>query len=403
MESSDHLRADMIAALIEQGSISSPEVEAAFAAVPREKFAPEAALPAVYSARDVVVTKRDASGRATSSVSAPWLQAEMLESARLYRGAKVLEIGSGGYNAALIAEIVGDEGLVVTVDIDPFVTERARRFLAETGYPRVKVVLGDAEHAAEEHAPEGGFDAILVTVGVWDVPWGHLLAPRGRMVVPLRFSTVSRSFAFARAGGHFIGLDPTVCGFVAMQGAGAHPDQVAVLAEGAVKLTLEEGPALNVAALDQALTADRTELWTGVTVAHGESFDSMNLWIATADERLGMIWRDPARDCGLIEPAMRWYCPALIASDSFAYLAIRELPRADEAEERRWEFGVCGYGRAGAKLAQQLHDHVQLWDRDWREHPGPDFTLHPADVAVPVPPVGRIFRKRHTQLEMTWA
>jgi protein-L-isoaspartate O-methyltransferase len=44
----------------------------------------------------------------------------------------VLEVGSGGYNAALIAEIVGPEGAVVTVDINPWVTERASRFLAET-------------------------------------------------------------------------------------------------------------------------------------------------------------------------------------------------------------------------------------------------------------------------------
>ncbi|MDP4512072.1 class I SAM-dependent methyltransferase [Nonomuraea turcica] len=161
-ESPDLLRADMVARLQERESIRSPQVAEAFAKVPRERFAPEASPSAAYAVFDTVVTKRNATGKATSSISAPWLQAEMLEAAQLKPGERVLEIGSGGYNAALIAEIVGPEGLVVTVDIDPFVTERATRFLTETGYPHVTVVLGDAEHAAGEFR---AYDAILVTVG----------------------------------------------------------------------------------------------------------------------------------------------------------------------------------------------------------------------------------------------
>jgi protein-L-isoaspartate(D-aspartate) O-methyltransferase len=392
----------MVATLKERGAIRSPEVEAAFAAVPRERFAPEAPLDAAY-AQEVVVTKRRPDGRATSSISAPWLQAEMLETAKLTPGAKVLEVGSGGYNAALIAEIVGPGGLVVTVDIDPYVTERAERFLAEAGYQQVKVVLGDAEHAAAEHTPEGGFDAIIITVGIWDIPWGPLLAPAGRMVAPLRFSTVSRSFTFIRDGDHFAGTNPFLCGFVPMQGAGGLPDQEAVLADGAVRLTLEEGPALDVVALDQALTGEHTELWTGVTVGGGESFDSLHLWIATVDERLGMIWQDRDRDCGMLKLAQGWYCPVLITPDSFAYLTIREQFAADETQERRWEFGVSGYGLAGAVLARQLHDHVRTWDRTWRDHPVPTFTLYPADATPPAPAIGRIFVKRHTQLVLAWA
>ncbi|RSN11604.1 methyltransferase, FxLD system [Nonomuraea sp. WAC 01424] len=397
-DSPDRLRADMVSELRRGGWIRSPAVESAFAKVPRDRFAPEAPPHAAYAANDVVITKRGPNGRATSSISAPWLQADMLEAAELRPGAKVLEIGSGGYNAALIAEIVGPGGLVVTIDIDPFVTERASRFLAQTGYGRVKVVLGDAEHAADQHAPDGGFDAVIVTVGVWDVPWGHLLAPDGRMIVPLRFSTISRSFTFVREGGHFLGLDPEVCGFVPCQGAGKLPDQEPVLADGAVRLTLEIGPTLDAAALDRALTGDRTELWTGVTVGGEEPFDSLHLRIATVDERFGMFWQDPDRDTGLVQPAMRWYCPALITRDSFAYLTIRR----QRGTEGRWEFGASGHGRDGAELAHRLHDHVCTWDRAWRDRPEPAFTLHPADADVPAPAIGRIFRKRHTQLVMSW-
>lgn len=54
---------------------------------------------------------------------------------------------------------------MVTVDVDPWVTGRAARVLAETGHANVRVVLGDAEHAADAYGP---YVAIPVTVGAWD-------------------------------------------------------------------------------------------------------------------------------------------------------------------------------------------------------------------------------------------
>ncbi|WP_193318282.1 bacteriocin immunity protein [Nonomuraea phyllanthi] len=345
-ESPDRLRAGMVARLKEQGWIRSPEVAAAFAKAPRERFAPEA--PSLAAA----------------------------------------------YSAALIAELVGPEGLVVTVDIDPFVTERATRFLADTGYPQVKVVLGDAEHVGDEDGP---YDAILVTAGAWDCPWGRLLAPGGRLVVPLRFCGITRSITFVRYGDRLAGLDPEVCGFVPMQGTGAHEEQVAALAGGAVTLTLDGGPALDTAALDRALTGDPAELWTGVVVRPDEPFDTAALWLATHEDTFGVIWQSPDHD--LVRPVLRWFCPALITPDSFAYLTYRE----DETGERRIEFGVHGHGPLGPELARRLAAHLRTWDRDWRHHPGPRFTLHPADAMPPAPATGRIFPKRHTHLVIDWA
>ncbi|ATL25585.1 hypothetical protein [Streptomyces formicae] len=80
-------------------------------------------------ANDTVLTRHSDDGRVASSLSAPWLQADMLEAARIRPGHRVLEIGSGGYNAAL----VGPTGHVTTLDIDPAVTDRATRYLARTG------------------------------------------------------------------------------------------------------------------------------------------------------------------------------------------------------------------------------------------------------------------------------
>jgi Protein-L-isoaspartate(D-aspartate) O-methyltransferase (PCMT) len=105
--------------------------------------------------------------------------------------------GSGGYNAALIAEVVRPTGAVTTVDIDAGVIERARTCLTATGYERVNVVLADAEHGVAEHAP---YDRIIVTVGAWDIPpaWLAQLTGTGRIVVPLRFAGITRMIAFDR-------------------------------------------------------------------------------------------------------------------------------------------------------------------------------------------------------------
>ncbi|MGH3889664.1 MAG: methyltransferase domain-containing protein [Pseudonocardiaceae bacterium] len=169
------LRGRLTDELVAAGTIVSKEVEVAFRTVPRHLFAPGATLEESY-AQDTVRVKRDEHGIAISMVSAPRIQAMMLEQAGLRPGMRVLEIGSGGYHAALLAELVGADGEVTTVDIDPEVTDRARSCLTEAGYSRVNVVLADAEGGVAAHAP---FDRIIVTVGAWDIQWGFLSGIRG--------------------------------------------------------------------------------------------------------------------------------------------------------------------------------------------------------------------------------
>ena len=115
---SAQLRGALADALVADGMILSPEVEAAFRTVPRHLFAPGESLDVAYDAYSTVVPVRDAEGLLLSVVSAPQVQAIMLEMAGIEPGMRVLEIGSGGYNAALIAELTGS-GEVTTVDIDP--------------------------------------------------------------------------------------------------------------------------------------------------------------------------------------------------------------------------------------------------------------------------------------------
>ena len=109
------LRDALANSLVAGGWITSEHIETAFRVVPRHAFAlPGSSLEAAY-ADDVMRTKFDASGTCISSVSAPWLQAQMIRQAGVQPGMRVLEVGSGGYNAALLAEITGPGGRVVSI------------------------------------------------------------------------------------------------------------------------------------------------------------------------------------------------------------------------------------------------------------------------------------------------
>jgi protein-L-isoaspartate(D-aspartate) O-methyltransferase len=140
-------------------------------------------LELIYS--DEALVTRFIDGMPASSTSAPSLVARMLEFLGLGEGTKVLEIGAGtGYNAALMAEIAGDQDLIITVDVLDDVAEQTRRLLAGAGYPRIRVLARDGFDGAKEEAP---FDRIVATVGCSDISphWTGQLAEDGAMLVPL--------------------------------------------------------------------------------------------------------------------------------------------------------------------------------------------------------------------------
>ncbi|MFI9830831.1 methyltransferase domain-containing protein [Streptomyces sp. NPDC051913] len=176
--SEQQLRDAMVQHLIESGAARSPRVVAAFRKVPRHLAAPEATMAKSYDAESALVTKTDADGMDISSVSAPRIQALQMEQADIHPGMNVLEIGSGGVNAAYLAELVGDHGRVVTMDIDPEVTQRATHFLKSAGYRNVTVLTGDGGGGATDFQP---FDRIIVTVQAADIPttWVHQLTTGG--------------------------------------------------------------------------------------------------------------------------------------------------------------------------------------------------------------------------------
>lgn len=184
------LRRRLVRDLHERGVIRSDLVRDAFLDVPREAFVPEfvarEGLEAVYR-DDAIPTKFDANGIPISSSSQPTIMAEMLEELALEPGMRVLEIGAGtGYNAALLAEIVGPRGAVTTIDVDPAIARGARAALRR-GKHRATVVAGDGREGFVDGAP---YDRIIVTASADTVPraWFDQLADGGLLEVPLRLT-----------------------------------------------------------------------------------------------------------------------------------------------------------------------------------------------------------------------
>ncbi|BBA99053.1 putative O-methyltransferase [Actinacidiphila reveromycinica] len=389
----DQLKAD--------GVIVSPFVEKVMRQVPRHAFAPDTSLDDAYSPYAAVITKTGENGVQLSSVSAPQIQAMMMEQAGIKAGDRVLEIGSGGLNAAYLAELVGQEGNVTSVDIDPEVTGRARRLLDAHGYTRVRVVTADA---SQPIPGLGEVDVIMVTVGAWDIPpaWVDQLSPNGRLVVPLRMRGLTRSVAFQRVtdshGGHLESTSALVCGFVAMQGSDQH-DETQVLVNGTPEIALrfDDGAPADPHLLDNAVRTPRVEQWTGVTVALGEPFSGLQMHLAIDLPGFCVMSVDPQLDTGIVSPRHKGFSAAAVDGGTFAYVTTRRTP-----DDERAEFGVHALGPDASTFANTVAGSVRAWDREHRGGSDPLIRVHPAGTPDEAVPGDRVIEKRHSRISLSW-
>ncbi|MDR3033120.1 MAG: methyltransferase, FxLD system [Kitasatospora sp.] len=406
------LRQAMAQMVIDGGWAPSEAVRDALRTVPRHRFAPEADLADAYDGSDrAVITRRDETGKAISSVSAAWLQADMIESLRLRPGAIVYEAGSGGYNAELIAHTAGPDGRVVSVDIDPWVVRRTRAFLTEAGSGRVTAVQADAALGAPAPlVPRGGFDGSMITYNCWDISpaWHRQLAEGGRLVLPLEMGGYTRAISFERRGEVLHARSFTYCGFVRDQGQQARPAPVVPLLDGALALRFDDGPAADTNGLEEALRGRRHEVTTSVTMRAANSyFGSLQLLAATTLAgfcRLAAHHESAEAATGIAKDRD---APAILGEASLAYLIHIQTKDSDRRKNTEWEWAVRAFGEQGPELADRLVATVLAWDRHIRaeandEHADPLLTAHPAGTPDDELPAGDVLDKVHYRLVFRW-
>ena len=155
--------------------VLDPRALEAIGRAPRHEFVPFLLATAAYENRPLPIGE-------DQTISQPYIVALMTDLARVKKGDRVLEVGTGsGYQAAVLAEMGAK---VFTIEIVPRLAASARERLARLGYRDIEVVTGDGYAGIESRAP---FDAVLVTAGAPHVPPALVkqLASGGRMVIPV--------------------------------------------------------------------------------------------------------------------------------------------------------------------------------------------------------------------------
>lgn len=155
-----------------------PRVLEAMEKVPRHLFVPEYLRDQAYGDYPLPIGM-------DQTISAPHMVALMCSYLDLGEEMKVLEIGAGsGYHAAVMAELVGKNGHVYTIERFEALAEFAKENLLRAKVENVTVIVGDGTLGLPEYAP---YDRICITASAPDIPPPLLeqLKKGGKMVLPI--------------------------------------------------------------------------------------------------------------------------------------------------------------------------------------------------------------------------
>ena len=167
--------------LIQEGWLKTPRIIEAFQKIKRVDFLPEdiknlaelnEALPIGYG----------------QTISQPLVVAFMIEQLEPKEGDKILDVGSGsGWTTALLAEIVGEKGKIIAIDIVPELVEFGKNNIAKYNF----IEKGRAHffwaNGSKGYSKEAPFDRILVSAAARELSsaWKEQLKIGGRIVTPI--------------------------------------------------------------------------------------------------------------------------------------------------------------------------------------------------------------------------
>jgi len=167
-------RDELLTELVDEKILKTKAVIDAFNKVPREDFVPAEYKKHAYTNEPLPIGHGQ-------TISQPLTVAVMTELLEAKKGHKILEVGTGsGYQAAILSEIVGTVGKIITTEIIPELFEFAKKNLAR--YKNVNVLNIDGSLGYP-----GKYDRIIVAASAPSVPKPLIeqLKEGGRLVIPV--------------------------------------------------------------------------------------------------------------------------------------------------------------------------------------------------------------------------
>jgi len=210
----EHDKQVMLRKHLQGRGIHDARVLDAMARIPRERFVDEASRGEAYADRALPID-------CGQTISQPYIVALMTQALALQGGERVLEIGTGsGYQTAILADLARE---VVSIERHAELSQHAAGMLADLGYTRVKLIVGDGSLGWPDEAL---YDRILVAAAASSPPQ-HLidqLAPGGILVIPLGDRDQQMLQAIRKLGDGTQTEVLSACRFVPLVGAEGWPE-----------------------------------------------------------------------------------------------------------------------------------------------------------------------------------
>ncbi|MFH0906805.1 MAG: protein-L-isoaspartate O-methyltransferase [bacterium] len=178
---------NLIAEMICEYRLKTPEIITAFEKIKRSDFLPDGIVES--KGKDFIEEYDAPIGIGLGQTnSQPRVIAFMLELLQPKRGNKVLDVGSGsGWQTALLCNVVDSKGFVYAIERIQKLKNFGEKNVGKYGFDNVKFICGDGSKGLPDKAP---FDRIIVAASANEIPKAlkEQLKIGGRLVIPVRDS-----------------------------------------------------------------------------------------------------------------------------------------------------------------------------------------------------------------------